>query len=153
MWHGKPNCICSELEWLHTYGGHIERLKKIKSSMNTTGPIKANYSMHTAGIKAMKKQRNDEIYTQNMKLLNRIISINNGGFIPSKSVTVSKHFRSSSLNKPFRKKTELRIMGENQILLSRLRNVRSVYSSKTWQKDHQKHLSLSQSISQSKSIF
>ena len=58
MWKGKPNCVCSELEWLQCYGGHVERLKNVRAFMKfTSAPIAANYTTHNAKREVTRKRK------------------------------------------------------------------------------------------------
>ena len=146
MWKGKPNCVCTELEWLGNYGRHLERLKHIKPYMKFTNSYKADYSIHK---KFLKKSQDNKIYKENIQLLKRILAIDKSSSamrLPERDC-----IRAKSLNKNYRHKIEEQIMYENRSFVNRIMKVRSIYNIKTWQKDHVKHVELTQNISKEKS--
>ena len=140
MWKGKPNCVCTELEWLNNYGGHIERLKSIKGCMKISKTPKYNLNATQSKIRQWKHK---QINNENLKILKRILDIDkNYSLVPN-----NFHRRKCSLNICNRRRAEQQISEENLSLLSRLQKTKSVYSNKEWENSHKKHLIMKHNIS------
>ena len=148
MWKGKPNCVCSELEWLTNYTSHIFRVKNVKSSIKFSDPFKFSY--HQIHSNSLKRRNNKKIYEENVKMLKRILA---SGTLKQKNQKRNLKGMNNSLNFSFRSRIEQKINEENLQILSRLKNAKSSYDTRTLEKLHQQNHMFSSNISKMKSIL
>eukprot|EP00826_Nyctotherus_ovalis_P047607 TRINITY_DN5499_c0_g1_i6.p2 TRINITY_DN5499_c0_g1~~TRINITY_DN5499_c0_g1_i6.p2 ORF type:complete len:203 (-),score=37.92 TRINITY_DN5499_c0_g1_i6:138-746(-) len=145
MWKGKPNCVCTELEWLSNYGRHLERLRHIKPYMKLTNTFKADRTVHK---QFHRKCQDNKIYGENIQLLRRILAIDRSA--SAMKLQEKNCAKGRSLNRNYRHKVDEMIMQENRSFVNRIMKVKSIYNVRTWQRDHQRHVVLAQNISKEK---
>ena len=77
-------------------------------------------------------ERDCEIQYENKMLLQKMLKIDIDGTVVNKDKQVPETFKSNVLTNPARFRNLERIHNENKQLLSRLRQVKSGYSTKSW---------------------
>eukprot|EP00930_Biecheleria_cincta_P029654 TRINITY_DN205_c0_g2_i1.p1 TRINITY_DN205_c0_g2~~TRINITY_DN205_c0_g2_i1.p1 ORF type:complete len:302 (-),score=62.60 TRINITY_DN205_c0_g2_i1:153-1058(-) len=134
------NKICSQRIQQRALDMHRDRIKNMKSQVDTRTPMVAHLEHVKVNLKKeqMMEDRYTEIDRDNRILLKKMTDIMKQQNTP----TVTPRGPASgpvSLNKDARKKELLRITRENQSILKRIQQAQPVYNHVEWEDEHRKN--------------
>jgi hypothetical protein len=112
---------------------HLAKLNSIKSSISRQAPLTFTHLKSNKKRHQLYENKLTEIERENRILLEKLTTIMKN---PNKTLSVDKQPR--SLNKEVRKKELVKITIENQAMLKRLKEQRSMYDHNSWLDERKK---------------
>eukprot|EP00743_Colponemidia_sp_Colp-15_P001477 GILK01001616.1.p1 GENE.GILK01001616.1~~GILK01001616.1.p1 ORF type:complete len:393 (-),score=64.20 GILK01001616.1:234-1412(-) len=129
---------------------HHQRLAEVAPTIDDTAP-KTRHAVsnrESAGKKIfLEEERAAQIHHENQILLKKLVKISQSTTDPSKKVKPASTSGPRTLNEVFRKKEAKRIAEENQLLVRRILQGGSQYSTRKWTQDYQKSEDYKRNIS------
>eukprot|EP00742_Colponemidia_sp_Colp-10_P001378 GILJ01001481.1.p1 GENE.GILJ01001481.1~~GILJ01001481.1.p1 ORF type:complete len:396 (-),score=64.24 GILJ01001481.1:224-1411(-) len=129
---------------------HHQRLAEVAPTIDDTAP-KTRHAVsnrESAGKKIfLEEERAAQIHHENQILLKKLVKISQSTTDPSKKVKPASTSGPRTLNEVFRKREAKRIAEENQLLVRRILQGGSQYSTRKWTQDYQKSEDYKRNIS------
>jgi len=122
---------------------HLNKLSQIKSSINRQPPLSFNHLKVNKKKNQLYETKLTEIERENRILLEKLTNIMKA---PAKLPAPEKHPR--SLNRETRKKELVKITIENQAILKRLKEQKSMYDHNSWLNERKRHETYLKNISE-----
>ncbi len=122
---------------------HLNKLNEVKPSINRQPPPSFNHLKSNKKKNQLYEAKLTEIERENRILLEKLTNIMKA---PTKLSTLEKQPR--SLNREIRKKELVKITIENQAILRRLKDQKSMYDHNSWLNERKKHETYLRNISE-----